>query len=84
MGLVTQFKNAHGADLTKDKMALQRLREASEKAKIDLSSSLETNINVPYITPSAEGPLHPGRAADPGSVPAVDRPPCSSAVATYS
>ena len=45
-------------DLAKDKMALQRLREAAEKAKIELSSSTETSINLPYITASAEGPLH--------------------------
>ncbi|MEV0407867.1 molecular chaperone DnaK [Actinoallomurus sp. NPDC050550] len=56
--LVTKFKNAHGVDLSKDKMALQRLREAAEKAKIELSSSSETSINLPYITASAEGPLH--------------------------
>jgi molecular chaperone DnaK len=56
--LVTQFKNGHGVDLSKDKMALQRLREAAEKAKIELSSSSETSINLPYITASAEGPLH--------------------------
>jgi molecular chaperone DnaK len=56
--LVTQFKNAHGVDLSKDKMAMQRLREAAEKAKIELSSSTETGINLPYITASAEGPLH--------------------------
>jgi molecular chaperone DnaK len=56
--LVTQFKNAHGVDLSKDKMAMQRLREAGEKAKIELSSSSETTINLPYITASAEGPLH--------------------------
>jgi molecular chaperone DnaK len=56
--LVTQFKNAHGVDLSKDKMALQRLREAGEKAKIELSASTETTINLPYITASAEGPLH--------------------------
>jgi molecular chaperone DnaK len=56
--LATQFKNAHGVDLTKDKMALQRLREASEKAKIELSSSMQTSINLPYITASADGPLH--------------------------
>jgi molecular chaperone DnaK len=56
--LVTKFKNAHGVDLSKDKMALQRLREASEKAKIELSGSAETSINLPYITASAEGPLH--------------------------
>src|SRR5664279_3254946 len=46
--LVTQFKNAHGVDLSKDKMALQRLREAAEKAKIELSSSTQTSINLPY------------------------------------
>src|ERR1700738_4792017 len=56
--LVTKFKNAHGVDLSKDKMALQRLREAAEKAKIELSGSAETSINLPYITASAEGPLH--------------------------
>ncbi|MEU8952847.1 molecular chaperone DnaK [Streptomyces sp. NPDC048518] len=56
--LVRQFKNGHGVDLGQDKMALQRLREAAEKAKIELSSSSETDINLPYITASAEGPLH--------------------------
>ncbi|MGW5852262.1 molecular chaperone DnaK [Streptomyces sp. NPDC055254] len=56
--LVKQFHNGHGVDLSKDKMALQRLREAAEKAKIELSSSTETSINLPYITASAEGPLH--------------------------
>ncbi|MBB5933855.1 molecular chaperone DnaK [Streptomyces zagrosensis] len=56
--LVKQFNNGHGVDLGKDKMALQRLREAAEKAKIELSSSTETTINLPYITASAEGPLH--------------------------
>ena len=56
--LVTQFKNGHGVDLSKDKMALQRLREAAEKAKIELSTVTETSINLPYITASAEGPLH--------------------------
>jgi molecular chaperone DnaK len=56
--LVTSFKNGHGVDLSKDKMAMQRLREAAEKAKIELSSSMQTSINLPYITASAEGPLH--------------------------
>ncbi|MFD7414618.1 molecular chaperone DnaK [Kitasatospora purpeofusca] len=56
--LVKVFQAGHGVDLSKDKMALQRLREASEKAKIELSSSSETSINLPYITASAEGPLH--------------------------
>src|SRR6187397_317523 len=56
--LVKQFQNGHGVDLSKDKMALQRLREAAEKAKIELSSSQETTINLPYITASDAGPLH--------------------------
>ncbi|MGW7065543.1 molecular chaperone DnaK [Streptomyces sp. NPDC054855] len=56
--LVRQFKNTQGVDLGKDKMALQRLREAAEKAKIELSSSSETDINLPYVTASADGPLH--------------------------
>ncbi|MDD2819381.1 MAG: molecular chaperone DnaK [Candidatus Nanopelagicales bacterium] len=56
--MVTSFKNAHGVDLSKDKMATQRLREAAEKAKIELSSSMSTSINLPYITASTEGPLH--------------------------
>ncbi|MFE9448518.1 molecular chaperone DnaK [Streptomyces sp. NPDC006739] len=56
--LAKRFKGQYGIDLTGDKMAVQRLREAAEKAKIELSSSSETSINLPYITASAEGPLH--------------------------
>ncbi|MFE1311238.1 molecular chaperone DnaK [Streptomyces sp. NPDC058755] len=56
--LVKRFKGQQGIDLGKDKMAVQRLREAAEKAKIELSSSSETSINLPYITASAAGPLH--------------------------
>jgi molecular chaperone DnaK len=56
--LVVEFKNKNGVDLSKDKMAMQRLREGAEKAKIELSSSMQTSINLPYITASAEGPLH--------------------------
>ncbi|HUR51569.1 MAG TPA: molecular chaperone DnaK [Mycobacteriales bacterium] len=56
--LVKQFQNQHGIDLSKDKMAMQRLREAAEKAKIELSSSQATSINLPYITAGADGPLH--------------------------
>jgi len=56
--LVTQFKNKYGVDLSKDKMARQRLQEAAERAKIELSSAQETSINLPYITAGAEGPLH--------------------------
>ncbi|MFT3832685.1 MAG: molecular chaperone DnaK [Micropruina sp.] len=56
--LVKQFKNANGIDLSKDKMARQRLQEAAERAKIELSSTQETSINLPYITAGADGPLH--------------------------
>ena len=56
--MVTEFKNAHGVDLGIDKMAAQRLKEAAEKAKIELSSLQETTINLPFITATAEGPLH--------------------------
>jgi molecular chaperone DnaK len=52
--LVDKFKAAHGIDLTKDRMAMQRIREAAEKAKIELSSSQQTSINLPYITVDAE------------------------------
>jgi molecular chaperone DnaK len=56
--LVQDFKNSYGIDLSKDKMALQRLRETAEKTKIELSSSSESQINLPYITHSEQGPLH--------------------------
>jgi molecular chaperone DnaK len=56
--LIGQFNNAYGIDLSKDKMAMQRLNEAAEKAKIELSSAMETTINLPYITVGADGPLH--------------------------
>ncbi|MDU7360613.1 MAG: molecular chaperone DnaK [Propionibacteriaceae bacterium] len=56
--LATQFKNKNGVDLLEDKMARQRLQEAAERAKIELSSASETSINLPYITASASGPLH--------------------------
>ena len=56
--LVKDFKNSYGIDLSKDKMALQRLRETAEKTKIELSSSTESQINLPYITHSEQGPLH--------------------------
>ena len=56
--LAAEFKNDEGVDLTKDPMALQRLKEASEKAKIELSSALETEINLPFITADASGPKH--------------------------
>ena len=56
--LVQQFKNKNGVDLSQDKMARQRLQEAAERAKIELSSASESTINLPYITASAAGPLH--------------------------
>jgi molecular chaperone DnaK len=56
--LVEKFKNNNGIDLSQDKMALQRLKEAAEKAKIELSSSTTATINLPYITAGAAGPLH--------------------------
>jgi len=56
--LITQFKNKHGIDLGADRIARQRLVEAAEKAKIELSSASETQINLPYITLGESGPLH--------------------------
>jgi molecular chaperone DnaK len=56
--LIVEFKKDQGVDLSKDKMALQRLKEAAEKAKIELSSSLETDINLPFVTADASGPKH--------------------------
>src|SRR6201993_3542334 len=56
--LVESFKSAHGVDLSKDNMALQRLKEAAEKAKIELSQVQSTQINLPFITAGPEGPLH--------------------------
>ncbi|MBR3683507.1 MAG: molecular chaperone DnaK [Lachnospiraceae bacterium] len=56
--MLAEFKKAEGVDLSKDKMALQRLKEAAEKAKKELSSATTTNINLPFITATAEGPKH--------------------------
>ncbi|MET0495022.1 MAG: Hsp70 family protein, partial [Actinoplanes sp.] len=56
--LVKTFRGEHGIDLSQDKMALQRLREAAEKAKIELSATATTSINLPYITAGPDGPLH--------------------------
>merc|ERR1712012_579716 len=55
---VQEFKKEQGIDLTKDQMALQRVREAAEKAKVELSSSIQTDINLPYLTMDASGPKH--------------------------
>jgi len=56
--LVKTFKDQHGVDLSQDKMALQRLKEAAEKAKIELSATQQTSINLPFITATQQGPLH--------------------------
>ena len=56
--LVAQFKSAHNVDLSKDNMAMQRLKEAAEKAKIELSQVQQTQVNLPFITATNEGPLH--------------------------
>ncbi len=56
--LADEFKKEHGVDLRKDNQALQRLRDAAEKAKIELSSSMEAEVNLPFITQGKEGPLH--------------------------
>ncbi|MFN2362700.1 MAG: molecular chaperone DnaK [Halarsenatibacteraceae bacterium] len=56
--LASEFKNEYGIDLNKDKMALQRLKDAAEKAKIELSSVKETNVNLPFITQTDDGPKH--------------------------
>jgi len=56
--LVSEFKRENGIDLSKDRMALQRLKEAAEKAKIELSSTMETEVNLPFITADSTGPKH--------------------------
>ncbi|HLI57681.1 MAG TPA: molecular chaperone DnaK, partial [Actinomycetota bacterium] len=56
--LLKEVKNAHGVDLSQDRMALQRLKEAAEKAKIELSQAQETTINLPFLTATASGPIH--------------------------
>ena len=74
--LVKQFQLSNGGiDLTGDKMAMQRLREAAEKAKIELSASQSTSVNLPYITASPEGPLHLDVDDHARGVPAADAGP---------
>ena len=73
--LVKEFKNSHGVDLSDDRMAMQRLKEAAEKAKIELSQVAETTINLPFITATAEGPLHLEMKLTRGGVRAHDRGP---------
>ncbi len=62
--IIGEFKKEQGVDLSKDVLALQRLKEAAEKAKIELSSSQQTEINLPYITADAIGPEAPEHEAD--------------------
>jgi len=56
--IIDEFKNTQGMDISKDRLALQRVREAAEKAKIELSSTTQTEINLPYLTADASGPKH--------------------------
>ena len=56
--LVSEFKKEQGIDLVKDAMELQQVREAAEKAKVELSSAAQTDINLPYLTTDASGPKH--------------------------
>ncbi|NLH97932.1 MAG: molecular chaperone DnaK [Chthonomonadales bacterium] len=56
--VAAEFKKEHGIDLTKDRQAMQRIREAAEKAKIELSNVVQTNINLPFISATADGPVH--------------------------
>ena len=67
------FQTENGIDLRKDKMAAQRLKEAAEKAKIELSSAMSSQINLPFITADATGPKHSGYDPDPRKVQRADR-----------
>ena len=73
--LVTEFKNTEGVDLSQDKMAMQRLKEAAEKAKIELSTVQDTQINLPFITATSEGPKHLDLKLDAGEVQRAHRRP---------
>ena len=56
--IIAEFKKENGVDISKDPMALQRIKEAAEKAKVELSSSSSTEINLPYLTADSTGPKH--------------------------
>lgn len=56
--LIQEFKSTQGVDISKDKLAIQRIKEAAEKAKIELSSTQQTEINLPYLSADASGPKH--------------------------
>ena len=73
--LADEFKKEQGIDLRKDKLALQRLKEAAEKAKIELSSATQTEINLPFITADASGPKHLTHEADPRQARGAGRRP---------
>ena len=79
-----EFKKENGIDLRNDRQALQRLKEAAEKAKIELSSVMETEINLPFITADASGPKHLQIKLTPREVRAVDRGPARAAAAARS
>ena len=74
--MADDFQKENGIDLRQDKMAAQRLKEAAEKAKIELSSATSTSINLPFITADANGPKHLGHDADPRQVQRADFRPC--------
>ena len=77
--MVAEFKKDQGIDLSQDKMALQRLYEAAEKAKIELSSTMTTQINLPFVTATPEGPKHLDLQLTRAKLERADAPTCSSA-----
>ena len=76
--LVAEFKKSQGVDLGKDRMALQRLKEAAEKAKIELSTAIETDINLPFITADQQGPEASASDVDPGQARTAGRRPAAA------
>ena len=76
--IIAEFKNSEGIDLGKDRMALQRLKEAAEKAKMELSTVMETDINLPFITADADRPEAPADEADARQVRAAGRRPAAA------
>ena len=76
--IVAEFKKSDGIDLRKDRMALQRLKEAAEKAKMELSTVMETDINLPFITADQTGPEAPADEADAREVRAARRRPAAA------
>ena len=76
--MAAEFKKDQGIDLSQEKMALQRLYEAAEKAKIELSSTMTTQINLPFVTATPEGPKHLDLAAHAGEAPGAGPTTCSS------